>query len=326
MRLSFEEVGKAVSGHVRYWEREDGFIEFSRFTESQEEYQVLVKDRPRQPHGTAGMLLEAEGNISAIRFAYQFAPGSSRQVFSFTVMENGETTEVVKRTGELTGSGFFEYVPKQSGRLTVVFPYLYNLMIRDVEIEGDWQFVKRKRKLFIAGDSITQGYDAWEPQNAYTHRIMDAMDGECVNQAIGGDRFDVNNLNDMPDFEPDVVIINYGTNDWSKEENVLVTADAYLKRLSELFPNAARFEILPIWRAMEGIVREHTGWTVNDVREIIRDIAMRYGFTVIPGLNLVPHDPELFSDHSLHPNDAGFSYYADNVIRELRMRAPELFL
>ena len=72
-------------------------------------------------------------------------------------------------------------------------------------------------------------------------------------------------------------------------------------------------------------VKEKTGYTVADVRVSIRENALQYGFTVIPGIDLVPHDPGFFSDASLHPNDAGFDYYADNLIRELKMRSPELF-
>ena len=39
---------------------------------------------------------------------------------------------------------------------------------------------------------------------------------------------------------------------------------------------------------------------------------------VIPGLPLVPPIPEFYADARVHPNDLGFTFYARNLIRELR--------
>ena len=37
----------------------------------------------------------------------------------------------------------------------------------------------------------------------------------------------------------------------------------------------------------------------------------------VDGLSLVPPIPEFFADTNLHPNDLGFSLYAENLCRQL---------
>lgn len=323
MILSEQETLSLITGYVRVLRSEDGFLSFSRFTEAQEAVHV-AKKHVVQPRSTSSVILEATGRNQRLSFEFRFEPGSSRNFFGFSILENGEfrTSFVVD---EKEGSGQYTYVPSGPGRITVEFPNMTRMWIRNVSLEGEWEPVKRPRKLFIAGDSITQGYDAREPHRAYSNRVMEALNAECLSQAVGGDVFDPENLENMPDFTPDVVVLNFGTNDWSGQRDVKDTSDRYLKRIHELFPDARTFVVEPIWRATEGTVKEKTGYTVADVRAIIRENALRYGLTVIPGIDLVPHDPNLFSDQSLHPNDRGFDHYADNLIREMRQRAPELF-
>ena len=323
MILTKDEVLSLTSGYVRVLESEDGFLTFSRFTEAGEAHSV-AKNHVFQPRATSSVILEAEGDIRRFRFGFRFERGSSRNFFGFSILENGRfrTSFVVD---ENEGSGEYTFVPDGPGRVTLIFPNMTRMWIGNVDVDGDWKAVKRQRKLFIAGDSITQGYDAREPHRAYSSRVAEAMNAEALNQAIGGDVFDAENLDDLPDFDADAVLVNYGTNDWAGQRDVKNTSERYFRRLSERFPKAKVIVVEPIWRATEGSVKEKTGYTIADVRAIIRDNALRCGFTVIPGIDLVPHDPELFSDASLHPNDAGFDLYADNLIRELKSRLPELF-
>ena len=54
-------------------------------------------------------------------------------------------------------------------------------------------------------------------------------------------------------------------------------------------------------------------------REFIKKVALQYdNVIVIDGYDLVPHDTELFSDKRLHPNDDGFKYYAENLIKAIK--------
>ena len=55
-----------------------------------------------------------------------------------------------------------------------------------------------------------------------------------------------------------------------------------------------------------------------DVRAAIIEEIARLGLRHIDGLTLVPHSPAFMADLTLHPNDLGFSLYAQNLIAELQ--------
>jgi len=40
--------------------------------------------------------------------------------------------------------------------------------------------------------------------------------------------------------------------------------------------------------------------------------------TVIPGIDLVPHDLQYYADAGLHPNDAGYERYFQNLLPKIQ--------
>ena len=50
---------------------------------------------------------------------------------------------------------------------------------------------------------------------------------------------------------------------------------------------------------------------------MIKDTASKYKMTVLDLFDSIPHDPKLYFDEYLHPNEMGFSYYADEVLKYL---------
>ncbi len=325
MRISKEVWASLISGSVRMIETEDGYVSFRRFTEEQTESQV-ARNHGKQASTSAGMFIELVGDVKRISFDYRVVIGTTRQFYGISVLEDGVRTFFLSRPLQVDEDTFV-YEPTKPCRLTVFLPNLSATFFKNMEIDGEFRPVVRPRKLFVAGDSITQGYDATEVDRSYANRLTEAMNAETLNQAIGGDIYNAVNLNDMPEFSPDAVVINYGTNDWAKEVDVKTNADRYLKKLAEVFPSSKIFILEPIWRLAED--GEETavknGITVGDVRLFIRESAAKYGLTLIPGFNLVPHDPKYYYDGRLHPNNEGFDFYAENLIRELKSRAPELF-
>ena len=58
----------------------------------------------------------------------------------------------------------------------------------------------------------------------------------------------------------------------------------------------------------------------------LMEIAEKYGFTVVNGMNLVPHDTKYFQDHSVHPADSGFNHYAENLIKAIEWQNKYLLI
>ena len=75
------------------------------------------------------------------------------------------------------------------------------------------------------------------------------------------------------------------------------------------------FVLSPIWRDQ----REGKAMgTFEGCRAVIIENAKKLGLIHIDGLILVPPLKSLFADGFLHPNDNGFSLYAENLIKEVQ--------
>ena len=72
----------------------------------------------------------------------------------------------------------------------------------------------------------------------------------------------------------------------------------------------------PIWRKDR---TDETGFRdFEELGEIIKEVVKQYkNIECIDCRNAVPEDENLFSDLYLHPNDEGFKYYAESVIKAL---------
>ena len=110
---------------------------------------------------------------------------------------------------------------------------------------------RQSPRLLCLGDSITQGMDARGPVATYTVQLARLLDSDLLNQGVGGHIFDVDALDpDLP-FQPDLVTIAYGTNDWSREltaDEISDRVDAYIKTLLLSIKGAEVVVVTPIWR------------------------------------------------------------------------------
>jgi hypothetical protein len=62
----------------------------------------------------------------------------------------------------------------------------------------------------------------------------------------------------------------------------------------------------------------------SNVEKHIRAVGADYpNVTVISGFDLVPHEPRYFGDWCLHPNDAGFDHYFNNLWPQIKAALKE---
>ena len=123
---------------------------------------------------------------------------------------------------------------------------------------------------------------------------------------------------DLP-FEPDIITVAYGTNDWSQKE-----ASIYIRRCTEFYealcanyPNVPIFAITPIWR-LDSCEEKKMG-AFENTEKFIREVCASYkNVTVVNGLELFPRDTDLFADGRLHPNDKGFECYFENLYKKVK--------
>ena len=186
---------------------------------------------------------------------------------------------------------------------------------------SDGAFVRpteKKRKILFVGDSITQGHGAENDTNSYTYRLTRHYKAETLNLGVGGSVYDADIFDDTIDFEPDMITVAYGTNDWRREkskERYAGDCKALLQKIANRYPGAKRYCITPIWREAE-MVETHPAGTLADCRVIITEIAESLGYKVIDGIDLVPHSKDYLPD-GLHPNNLGYEHYFNNLIKLL---------
>ncbi len=322
MKLTLEQIRSATHGAARVTEEAEGF-RFFRFTEHQQEiYRTVSADFYQKSFATAGVMLEFVTDSQTLGMEAVMKRSSSRHYAFHDIYVNGN---LIGRLGSRdTASGVFGgSYPLGEGYKTVqiYFPWSAASTLRFLALDDGASIspVLRPNRMLIFGDSITQGYDALYPSHSYASVLADALNADARNKGIGGEKFFPALLDEPEDFEPDYITVAYGTNDWAGRtaEELEHNLREFYHRLSALYPKARIFAVTPIWRKNE--FEQKPAGAFAHVAELIEDTAAELpNVTAIPGYHLVPHDPSLFADERLHPNDAGFAYYAERLSARIR--------
>ena len=317
MKLSFEQLTNIARGVDRL-EKVDGGVQFFRMTSAQKQYYLSYnnQEKANKTDSTACVRLAFYTDSQSVKFSAKFTEGSSRAYAYFDVYENGamvahggheKENEAEVEAKLLAGESLVE----------IYFPWSKGVILTSFELD-DGATLKpysRSKTLIAYGDSITHGYDAIYPSLSYINRLGNLLDADVHNRAIGGDVFSPELAKRDNVEDPDYITIAYGTNDWSMctMERFEADARAFFKVIHERYPNARVFVIAPIWR---GDSERETAMKrpISDVFKLFCEYTKDYDhFTVVDGWNLIPHLSAFFHDQILHPNDQGFSLYAENL-------------
>ena len=337
MRLKLNELESITLGAQRVV-IEDGKVRFHRFTREEEIFYKHRDDTQGRSFSArcaapAGVRLSFRTDSKTLRIAAVTAPATSRSYFSFDVFENGKLVDTLDNfkdedlledyTEQIFPLGRHEKTFSLSEGASVVTVYFpWSVFIDDMEVELDdgtsLEPVKPEKILLAYGDSITQGYDAMRPSNRYIAKLADFLGAQEINRAIGGEIFVPELVENKLDLAPDYISVAYGTNDWSTTDGkvFLENARRFYTSLAEHYPNSKIFAITPIWRA--NFEDDKPFGSFFSVEELIRQATCECkNVTVISGFDLVGHETGLFADLRLHPRDAGFEQYFQNLSKKI---------
>lgn len=318
-KLHFEQIKPLVHGAATVEEGE-GKISFLRFSADQQKLYSPSKDFYMKSFSTSGIFLEFDTDSENLSFSVVINQGSSRFFFTHSVFVNGERIGELSGVLEGTDLALSKSFKLGTGlkRVKIVFPWSVYSALTSLELD-DGAIVSPTSKPFKMinfGDSITQGYDASRPENLYASQLAAALNAEARNKGIGGEQFFADLGKTKEDFEPDLITVAYGTNDWrhAKKEHFLTSAATFFKNIRQTYPNAKIVAITPIWRADINNVYEF-GEPFTFVSDYIKQLSENIpNMAVIDGLDLVPHDPSFFQTDGLHPLDNGFEQYIKNLL------------
>ena len=333
MNLNISQIREITTGAVRIEEIDNAF-HFYRFTKQQED---LYKNRNlsfyKKTLSTSGVQIRFRTNSQNLFLSAEVSNASTRSYFSFEVFVNGKKIDDIKNFSESELSGNytgFEFplgifskkfdLGTSEKEVCIYFPWSVNATIKKLIIDDDSfvTAVKPSKKLLVFGDSVTQGYDALYPSNKYITQIANMLDAEEYNKAIGGEIYFPELAKEREAFEPNYIIVSYGSNDWNRstKEDLARNCNEIFNNLNNNYPNAKIFVITPIWRKDMNEIRPFGDFLC--VGEIIQKQAAKFAnISVIHGFEFVPKNEDLFADLRLHPNDKGFEYYFKSLSKQI---------
>lgn len=311
MRLTFEQVKEITFGAVNIQKESDG-IHFFKCTRAQiDAWYKVREDLGARAETTTGVTIDFHTNARKIVFS---VVGSK-----FEVLLNGFLTQQVVGENESCEHEVCVVCSGEENRITLIFPSHGVGVLKAIELEDD-AYIKPHvfdKKILFIGDSITQGWDSGFDSMSYAYLTAAHYNAECIINGIGGAVYHASAF-DKPEFDPDIVIVAYGVNDFFYYQTRAEFAEqvsSYLDKLQLTYPDKKVFVVTPIWMQNEDSVTTSLG-TLEENRSIIKQEAERRNFFIVDGRRLVPHFEQFYAD-VVHPNALGFGSYANQLIAEM---------
>jgi len=220
-----------------------------------------------------------------------------------------------------------------SKHIQVYFPTYYECAIDHFELsDGAFYHCLENQKSFVFyGDSITQGYTTPYPGNTYPNIVCRFFNARCLNQASGGASFSSDYFI-TTSVRADVVFIAFGFNDWVYNNDVERGATNAVEKVRALHPTAKIIAITPVFcgytirngssnYAFFGMpeTRENgRQYSFYELQKRLRETYAQFpDVTVIDGMTLIPPETQYLQHDLVHPNEAGYIMYGNNLCKQL---------
>ena len=336
MKLTFQQLKEFATGAVRIEQAED-YVNLRRFTEEQQRfYEGYNLSFFKKTFATAGVRLrfKTDSTYLNLKAFVTTVFASTRGYYSFDVKVNGKFIGAIDNYGDAVFEGnYAKYefplgevdgtvaLGEGSKTVEVYFPYTVKVDLKEVNL-SDGAVIEplpQRQKLLCFGDSITHGHDSTRNYRHYTAQLADALDLDLYNKGIGGEVFKPELARCKEPYDPKMITVAYGTNDWSKRDPEAFEKNCreFYKTVSELYPKAKIFGITPPWCASFNSTSRPM--TFIEIAERIEAVTSDLqNVTIIRGDDLIPHDLKYFGDLNVHPSNEGFDCYFKNLYAEIK--------
>lgn len=321
MKLNKEQLGKMIHNVLSYDYDEEDRLHFQRFTEYQRQiYEKESNDYLLRAKTSAGVTFDFMTDSEYIVLDLDMYVGSESWS-NFDLYVDGIYTDQKKFTNTCRRLVSFS-LPEGRHRITIYFPWSIEIVLNAVYLSDGASIseVSKRAKAIIVGDSITQGYITEYTSLTYANQVARETDIELVNQGVGGYYFGSDSIDEALTFyNPNFIIIAYGTNDYSRydtREEFNSHVLSYIEKLTSLFPNTKMLAILPIFRNDENHQsrEKYRDYTLDDAKQVLLDIYAKYDNIFVLKETGIPHIPEVFAEDYLHPNELGFTFMAKAIV------------
>ena len=323
MKLTTEQILSVTVGAVHTETTPDG-IRFDKCTKRQiEAWYAMGEPYGKNSETATGVRLDFLTDSKSL--AFDLASGNFVDVYFDGVLRHHINVNELHKEGKAPVFVIDKPLGEIGGetRVTVYFSSHNAITVLKYLELDDGATVKRPdyaKKLLFCGDSITQGWNSQWDSLSFANNISRFFDAESVVQGVGGAVFREDTFDpDLP-FDPDAVVIAYGTNDYyfyKSYDDIRAHCRAYLTRVKEFYADKGKpvFVLMPLWRGDR--FYEGAAGDFATVRQIQAEEAKKLGLISIDTINFVPPLADFFSDKVLHPNAVGFGIYTQNIIKEM---------
>ncbi len=313
MILTLAQIKSITTGALEVRE-EDGVFRFVRCTQKQiDAWYKIDKELGYRAESTSGVRLDFYTDSS--KFIFEIEAKAKYEVYIDSALTHAfvqDDFESLEKEIVLDG---------KKHRITLVFPNHFKGGLKRVELD-DGALIepcKYDRKILFMGDSITQGWNSRWDSLSYAWNVTRIFDADSIIQGIGGATFCADTFDMDITYDADIVVIAYGTNDWSfcgDFDDIRKRCSAFLERVAKRYEDKKIFFVTPIWRA--DIDRKAPPYSFADCCNLLKQEAENQGITVIEGENLTPKIADFYDDGWLHPNDIGFAIYGMNLAAKIQ--------
>jgi len=319
MKLTLDQIKRITFGAVSVREKDSRFF-FAKCTDRQiEAFSRLSAVLGERAMATTGVRFDFHTNSES--FSFHASSGYKFDLYINGVLSRqyllGGTRVNAKYSADVSLS---DHHTKDSTdvRVTLYFPAHNSPAVIDSVSLDDGAYIRPHsfdRRILFIGDSITQGWNAKYDSFSYANRVSRMLNADSVINGVGGAYFDPTVFDSVP-FDPDTVIVAYGTNDFAHRkslESLRENVSGFLSLVAREYLDRGKnvYAISPIPRGDGELVRGMGSF--DDCRRVICEEIARYGITHIDGYSLLPYSEDLYAD-CLHPNDLGFALYAENLV------------
>ncbi len=335
MKLSFDQICAATTGAVNITREKDGLIYFHRMHPAQLDAAMARHENYYiRGRSNTGVKLTFRTDSTSL-FLDLSASRGTMSYFAADILVNG------RLIGSVDNFTQFEPLPQFHTQLQYPFGDFsgrFDLgegektvrvhlswgpvtMLRELSLDDGASFIPviPDKKILFYGDSITQGMDCLHPSQTYSARLADALGMAEYNKAIAGTTSFPEMTAVREEFTPNVIVVAYGTNDWSLTDRDTFTKSyrAMLDNIQTHYPGVPVFALTPIARRQMNEFR--TMGAFCKVASLIREIAADFAHvTVIDCTHFVPIGCQYFGDGNLHPNARGFDCFFRGVWKAMQ--------
>ncbi|MBP3314508.1 MAG: SGNH/GDSL hydrolase family protein [Clostridia bacterium] len=309
--LTFDEIIEISVGSPNI-KIKDNAVEFYKATDEQMLAYPEGSNMRKNATGSSGVRLDFTTDSST--FAFKAASGNCYDLYI-----NGEyITQITNATSKVFSTTLD--TSNEENRVTLFFPSDGVGAISMVQLDYGATCERQKfdRKFLIIGDSITQAKHIKIDSSSFAHRISMHYNADSIIYGVGAGIFNAKILGNTPEFDPELIVVAFGTNDWARSYTAATIENnmkAFLDKLKELYPDAKIIGITPLWRKDAG---EKKAITFDEACALIKSIYEEYGIPCVDGEAMMGHDDKFFAD-DVHPNDEGHKEYAKNLIEEINV-------